>query len=134
MTHTDTLNLIYPELSYKVVGVLFETYNTLGYGHRESVHQKALAALFQKNEINFSMQYQVDLIVNNIKITRGRVDFLIEDKILLELKSGGCFMPFEYQAIIYLSQINKFKIGDIIKFYFTWTNFQKNSEFIFVMR
>ena len=35
--------LIYKELSYKIVGAIFETYNNLSYGHRERVYQKALA-------------------------------------------------------------------------------------------
>ena len=34
--------LIYPILSYKIVGALYEVYNQLGYGHRERVYQKAL--------------------------------------------------------------------------------------------
>lgn len=116
MTHTDTLNLIYPELSYKVVGVLFETYNTLGYGHKESVYQKALAALFLKNEINFSEQYQVDLIVNKIKITRGRVDFLIEDKMLLELKSGDYFRPLNIKQLYTYLRSTNLKLGILSNF------------------
>jgi GxxExxY protein len=116
MTQTDTLKLIYPELSYKVVGVLFEAYNTLGSGHKESVYQKALAALFRKNEINFSEQYQVDLVVNNIKITRGRVDFLIEDKMLLELKSGDYYRALNIkQLYTYLKSAN-LKLGILSNF------------------
>jgi GxxExxY protein len=111
MTQTDTLKLIYPELSYKVVGVLFETYNTLGYGHKESVYQKALAALFMKNEINFSEQYQVDLVVNNIKITRGRVDFLIEDKMLLELKSGDYYRALNIKQLYTYLKSTNLKLG-----------------------
>jgi len=39
--------LIYPELSYQIVGVLFEVYNKLKYGHREKIYQKAIAEIFK---------------------------------------------------------------------------------------
>ncbi len=116
MTQTDTLKLIYPELSYKVVGVLFEAYNTLGSGHKESVYQKALALLFLRHGIRFSEQHQVDLIVNDTIITRGRVDFLIEEKILLELKTGDYFRPINIKQLYTYLKSTNLKLGILSNF------------------
>lgn len=49
-------DLVYPELSFKIVGCAFEVYNELGYGHSEKVYQKALAVSFRKHNLNFNEQ------------------------------------------------------------------------------
>ena len=41
-------DLVYPELSYKIVGVLFEVYNEIGPGHHEKYYQKAIALGLKK--------------------------------------------------------------------------------------
>ena len=48
MINTD-FKLIYADLTYKVRGAIFEVYNTLGFGHKEDVYQKALAKELEKS-------------------------------------------------------------------------------------
>ena len=47
-------DLLYPELSYKLVGILFGVHNTLGYGYLEKYYQKAIAALLNHSNVKFS--------------------------------------------------------------------------------
>jgi len=49
-TRTD---LIYPELSYKIIGILFEVYNNLGPGYQERYYQKAIRAALREQGIKF---------------------------------------------------------------------------------
>jgi GxxExxY protein len=49
----NKINLVYEDLSRKIIGVLFNLYNTLGYGHPEKTYQKALAVGFQQVGLNF---------------------------------------------------------------------------------
>lgn len=49
-------DLVYPELSYKIVGILFEVYNNLGPGYQEKYYQKAISAAFLQQGINFKGQ------------------------------------------------------------------------------
>jgi len=84
-------NLLYPELSFQVVGVLFEVSNTLGYGYLEKYYQKAIAALLKKSNINFKEQVKVEVIIGDEIIAEGRADFIIDEKIILEIKKGDSF-------------------------------------------
>jgi len=50
---TTNNKLIYPELSYKIVGILFDVYNELGGGYQEKYYQRAIAKRFKKVNIQF---------------------------------------------------------------------------------
>ena len=80
-------DLLYPELSYKIIGILFDVYNKMGYGYQEKYYQKAISAKLRENNLNFKEQYQVEIIFNDNKIGKYFLDFLIEDKIILEIKN-----------------------------------------------
>ena len=54
-------DLIYPELSYKIVGILYETFNSLGYGYKETYYQRAIAANLKSNKLFF--KEQVDRVI-----------------------------------------------------------------------
>ena len=43
--------VIYKELSYQIVGLLFEVHNELGYGYKEKYYEEAIARLFIKNKV-----------------------------------------------------------------------------------
>jgi len=58
-------DLLFPELSYQLIGVLFEVHNTLGYGYLEKYYQKAIAALLKKLEIPFKEQVLVEIKIGS---------------------------------------------------------------------
>ncbi|HNW09303.1 MAG TPA: GxxExxY protein [bacterium] len=87
----DSGKVVYKELSFKIVGILFEVYNELGYGYREKYYEEAIARCFIKDGIKFQRQLACDLIFKGEKIGINFLDFLVEDKIILELKKGNSF-------------------------------------------
>lgn len=48
--------ILYKDLSYKIVGVLFEVYNELGYGYKEKYYEKAITEYFKKEKIKYKRQ------------------------------------------------------------------------------
>lgn len=46
-------DLIYPELSYQIVGCAYEVFKTLGFGHAEKTYQKAFTVLFNERKIKY---------------------------------------------------------------------------------
>ncbi|HEX7586052.1 MAG TPA: GxxExxY protein, partial [Patescibacteria group bacterium] len=56
MKEGNTDKLIYKDLSYKIVGILFEVYNKLGYGYREKYYEKAIAEYLSKEKVKFKTQ------------------------------------------------------------------------------
>lgn len=79
-------DLLYPELSYQIVGALYEVWEKLGPAFKESVYQKALEEEFKNRNINFTSQKQIPIFYKEKKIGVYRPDFVIGDKILLEIK------------------------------------------------
>ena len=97
MSHTYSLkrnDLLYPDLSFKIVGVLIDVYKQLGPGHQEKYYQKAVSLGLVKAKLKFTEQKHVPLQFDGIDVGRYFLDFLIEDKIILELKKGE-FIPKE---------------------------------------
>ena len=83
--------IIYKELSYQIMGVLFEVYNELGYGYQEKYYEKAIARAFDKKGIKYKRQVAYKVKFKGEFIGMQYLDFLIEDKIVLELKKGNYF-------------------------------------------
>jgi len=53
--------LVFKELSYKIVGAIYETYNNLGYGHREKTYQRALTEELKNNNISLIFWLKIKL-------------------------------------------------------------------------
>lgn len=83
--------VIYKELSYLIVGILFEVYNELGYGYQEKFYERAIAKYLQDKNINFRRQVPYKISVKGEVIGSYYLDFLIDNKIILEIKKGDLF-------------------------------------------
>ena len=106
------LNLI----TERIIGCCIEVHRELGPGLLESIYEKALIAEFNLNSIQFTNQVVIPVIYKNQNIGEYRLDFLIEDEIVLELKAVDRIEPvFEAQVLTYL-KVTKKKLGLLINF------------------
>ena len=78
--------LLYPELSFKLVGLAMELFNKIGYGMPEKYYQKAYAELLTRESINYQKELYVNLSFEGLPLTKHFLDFKIEDKIVIEFK------------------------------------------------
>jgi GxxExxY protein len=104
-------NLIYPELSYKIIGVIFEVYNQLKYGHREKVYQKAIAEIFKERSIHFKKEVYYPVKINGTIISRYYFDFLVEDKIVLEIKVAEGFYQKDFHQLLSYIKFENYQLG-----------------------
>lgn len=86
-----TVKVIFKELSYVIVGVLFEVYNELGYGYQEKYYERAIEQEFERRKVKFKRQPACNVVFKGEKIGKYYFDFLIEDVIVLEIKQGNYF-------------------------------------------
>ncbi len=101
-------DLLYPELSFKIVGALFSVYNELGGGLLEKVYQRAVAVALQEQGISFIEQVPFEISFKGQPVGQQYLDFLIEDCIVLELKQGDRFRKQSFdQVIAYLKATGK---------------------------
>lgn len=109
-------DLVYPELSYQLLGLLFDVHNQLGHGFAESVYQKAFAEALTKAQIKFQEQVYAPVSYLDKKIASGYLDFLIDDKIIIELKKGDRFLKVHIDQVYQYLLSKKLKLGILVYF------------------
>lgn len=78
--------IIYPELSYQIMGILFKVYNKLGYGYQEKYYHRAIVRELNNLKVDFIREQSTLIIYEDKIIGRYFVDFIIDRKIVLEIK------------------------------------------------
>ena len=111
-----TDNFMYKDLSYKIIGIAMEVHRELGPGFLEKVYENALMVLFEDNNINVKQQEKIKIKFRNKIIGDYIADIIVEDLIILELKSSKSINPiYKAQLSNYLKATNK-KVGIILNF------------------
>lgn len=77
----------YEEITHAIIGSAMEVHKTLGNGFQEVVYQRALAVEMSLRKLLFQRELELPLFYKSAEIRTRRVDFFIEDKILVELKA-----------------------------------------------
>jgi GxxExxY protein len=109
-------DLIYKDLSYKLAGLAFEIYSTLGGELKEKVYGNAFEVLLLREKISFSRELYSPVKINDVVIGKNFFDFLIDGKIVVELKKGNLnYIQACNQLSNYLKSSNH-KLGLIIRF------------------
>lgn len=116
MIESKESKIILPELSYKLVGVLFNVHKEMGHGFLERYYQKAVAAELRKSGINFKEQVKVELVIAGEVITFGTPDFIIEDKIVLDIKQGNTFLKTNIDQLNSYLKMTKLQLGILANF------------------
>ena len=104
------MGIIYEAESYKIIGALYEAFRKLGPSVREKDIQACLADLLKEKGFQIKEQVPVKLLNNNRTVRTYYLDFLIDDKIVLEIKSGKYNPEYFKQVKTYL-KISGLKLG-----------------------
>ena len=109
--------MIEEELTYKIRGAIFEVYNSLGPGLLESVYEEALVFELLQRGLKVERQIEVPILYKGQELkTALRLDLLIENTIIVELKSVEEMKPvFAKQLLTYLRLLNK-RVGLLVNF------------------
>jgi len=108
--------LVFKDLSYKVCGLCFDVHNNLGRYRNERQYGDALEAMFRENKLAYQREFALPISFEGEKSRRNIVDFLIDDKIVLDLKAKTIITKDDYfQMKRYLDSVNK-KLGIIVNF------------------
>ncbi|MCG2700892.1 MAG: GxxExxY protein [Candidatus Falkowbacteria bacterium] len=108
--------VIYKELSYQIIGLLFKTHQDLGCFRGEKQYADYFESLLLKNEIKYIREYRFEDQQYGRGKTRCICDFVIDDKIILEFKTADYLTKKDYfQTKRYLITLN-LKLGIIINF------------------
>lgn len=106
---TQKNKLIYPELSYTIVGICFDVHNDLGRFAREKQYCDLLEDKLRDLKISHKREFHVN-------DTGNILDFIIEKKLILELKAKRVITKDDYYQIQRYLQILNIKLGLLINF------------------
>ncbi len=108
--------VVYKELSYQIVGILFDVYNELGYGHPEKYYQRAIEKALKSSKINYKSQAGCKLVYKGSEIGRYYLDFLIEEKIVLEIKKSGYYSKKNIEQVKGYLEATNMKLAILANF------------------
>ncbi len=117
--------IIYKELSYEIMGALFEVYNELGYGHPERYYYRATEKALEVRNIKYKSQAPYKLIFKGKIIGKYYLDFLIENKIVLEVKKGNYFSKRNIEQIKGYLKATDMKLAILANFTSTGVKFYR---------
>lgn len=109
-------DLLYPELSYQIIGCAFEVFGEVGGGHREKVYQKAMKIEFANRKLSFKEQLYFPVKFKNKILQKSFFDFSVEEKIVVELKSLGHFTKANYDQVLDYLNSSGLKLAILISF------------------
>lgn len=108
--------LIYEELTYKINGLLFNVQNELGRFCNEKQYCDSIENNLKKSFINYEREKYLLPSFEGEKQIRNKVDFLIEDKVILEIKAKRFITKEDYYQIKRYLQSLKIKLGILVNF------------------
>ena len=116
--HFDPLTTREQWLAEQVVDIAFHIHKALGPGLLESIYEKCFCHELDVRNIAYTRQQSVEIKYNNLVIADGlRIDIMIEDLIILELKAQEDTHPvWQAQLLSYLKLTNK-RLGYLINFH-----------------
>jgi GxxExxY protein len=104
--NTRRIDIIYPRLSYELMSALFEVHNSLGSTLLEKHYQRAFEQELTVRNIPYVREKFVDLVYKDKSIGKYFLDFVVDDKIVVEMKVSREFGQSAFkQAYSYLKQL-----------------------------
>jgi len=115
----------YSAITEKIIGCSMKVHSTLGNGFQEVIYQRALKIEMEKQGLNFAREMEMPIFYDQIQIGTRRVDFFVEEKIMVELKAVTQLEKVHLaQALNYL-EAYRMEIGLLINFGNTRLEFKR---------
>ena len=104
-------------LTYKVIGLAIEVHRNLGPGLLESAYQACLIYELKKANLKVEKELPLPIQYKEIKLEQGyRIDLLIENKLVIELKTVEEFTTVHYSQILTYLKLGQYPLGLLINF------------------
>ena len=105
------------EISYKIRGAIYRVYNNAGPGLLESAYESALAYELMKENLTIRTQVGLPFVYEGIVMDNGyRVDILVEDKVIIEIKSVEQLAEVHYKQLLTYLKLSGKKLGILVNF------------------
>ena len=105
------------DITYKICGAIFAVYNALGPGLLESVYELALMHEMGKLGLKVERQVKIDFYYDDVLLPADlRLDILVEDKVIVELKSVEAIKEVHHKQLLSYMRLAKKDVGILVNF------------------
>lgn len=110
--------LKYQDITGRIIGAAFEVHKFLGNGFQEKVYQRALAWELTEAGLGFQREIEQDIFYKELSkpIAQRRADFLVENKVLIELKAKEKIEPAHISQTLNYLKVYQLEVGLLINF------------------
>lgn len=124
MTHTDYL---YKEITHQIIGAAMRVHGFLGNGFQEVIYQRALAYELNQLNLNFQREQEQEIYYRECPKPIGtrRADFIVEGKILVELKAITQLEEAHWAQVLNYLRAYRYEVGLLINFGEKSLNFKR---------
>lgn len=105
------------DISYKIRGAIYKVYNELGPGLLESIYEAALSYQLRKGGLKVETQVPLNVYYDGVLLpVEYRLDILVEDKVIIELKSVEELKKLHHKQLLTYLKISGKKLGILVNF------------------
>ena len=110
--------LKYKEITEKIIGASFEVHKFLGNGFQEVIYQRALSWEFSEAKLSYAREIEQEIFYKELQEPIGtrRADFVVEGKVLVELKAVILLEDVHIAQILNYLKAYKLEVGLLINF------------------
>lgn len=106
------------ELTEKIIGACIEVHTEVGPGLLESAYERFLCHELSLRGLNFTRQIKLPVVYKGVRMDCGyRIDILVEDRVVLELKAIEKLLPLHEAQLISYLKLSRRRVGLLINFH-----------------
>ncbi len=106
----------FEELTHKIIGCAMKVHSVLGSGFQEVIYQRAMVIEMEKHGLSFNREMEMEIYYDNIPIGTRRVDFFVENNIMVELKAISKLEDIHLAQAMNFCQAYNLPIGLLLNF------------------
>ncbi len=106
----------FADITEKIIGSAMKVHSSLGNGFQEVIYQRCLALEFDYIGLKYQRELDIPIFYNSIDVGSRRADFIVEDKVLVELKAISELTDSHAAQIINYLEAYKREVGLLINF------------------
>lgn len=107
------------------MSAIFEVHKTLGPGFMESIYEKALVDEFSRIGLKVEVQKSIPVIYKGKKVGLHRLDMVVEDKVVIELKAIENFAAYHKSQLVSYLKASGYKLGILVNFSKSKTEYRR---------
>ena len=106
----------YSDLTGKIIGCAIKVHGTIGNGFQEIIYQHCLAIEMGKQGLSFARELEMPIYYDGVDVGTRRVDFLVADKIMVELKAISALQEIHLAQCLNYLEAYKLETGLLLNF------------------